>query len=290
VSERTAFLFPGQGQLPASLPAQSTELERLYRLVERDGPPLRAWIETADSRLSDTAAAQPLIFLDSLTRLEGLRQRGEAVTAAAGHSLGEYAALVCCGVISASDAARLVVERGRLMSGVSGGMAAILRLNAETVASLCRSVGPDVVVANHNGPEQIVVSGRDEAVERVAVLAEERGARAIRLKVSGPFHSPFMGPAEEALRPRIEETPFRAPRVPFVSSISGCLESSPSRLKQLLSTQITAPVLWVETIRSLAASGVLCAVEVGPGSVLTNMGKRITDRITFLTYEEALHG
>jgi [acyl-carrier-protein] S-malonyltransferase len=289
MSVPTAFIFPGQGQIPISLPTQSEEIESLYRQLERDGATLRQWMETGDPRIKDTEGAQPLILLDSLARLEVLLDHGVRPTAAAGHSLGEYGALVCCGVLTAEDAARIVIRRGRLMSGVPGGMTAILKLSRAEVEAICEAVGPEAAVANHNGPQQVVVSGQLEAVDRVAAEATARGARAVRLDVSGPFHSPYMRPAEAALRPIIEETPFEAPTVDFVSSVSGSIESDPRRIQQVLSTQITAPVLWVETVRSLEEAGVGRAIEMGGGSVLTNLGKRITDGIRFLTYEEALH-
>jgi [acyl-carrier-protein] S-malonyltransferase len=265
-------------------------LEALYRRVEDEGLPLRQWAAAHDPRLNETACAQPLIFLDSLARLESLRGMGMIPDAVAGHSLGEYVALVGSSVLDALDAARLVVDRGRLMSGVPGGMAAVLKLDLAAVRSICDKVGPTVVVANHNGPAQVVVSGTQESVDRLITLAEEKGARVVRLQVSGPFHSPLMKPAEDALRPRIKETKFAPPSVPFVSSTTGLTETRPARLRELLATQITAPVLWVSVIEALAAAGVTRAVEVGSGNVLTNLGKRITNRIAFLTYEEALHG
>jgi len=288
---RIAFLFPGQGGLPESLPPSSPETERLFEVAASHGLALKDWISNAEAyRLSRTDAAQPAILIDSLAHDAELRRAGLTPAYVAGHSLGEYSALVSAGAITAGEALALVIERGRLMETAIGGMAAIVKLDLKTISGLCDEAGSEVVVANHNGPRQVVVSGTQEAVERVIKEAERIGGRGIRLRVSGPFHSPFMEPAQRSLAEVIERTPFRPPSVPFISAVTGAVEGAVDRLRELMKIQMTSCVRWVDVIERLQEVEVTHAVEVGSGSVLTNLGKRITDRIEFITYEEAFDG
>ena len=285
-----AFLFPGQGQLPSDVPTLSPELARLYETVEAQGMRIRDWIAGGDlAHLSATEVAQPAVLLDSLARCDALRRRGVEACAVAGHSLGEYAALVAAGVLSAASALALVTRRGRLMAGVPGGMAALLKLDLETVTHICAAGGGRLVIANHNGPAQFVVSGPLDALADVEQRAVECGGRAVRLAVSGPFHSPFMRPAEESLAPFIAETPFAAPRIPFVSSVSGRVEADAEAVRRLLATQITSAVRWTDVVRTLADLGVTDAIEVGAGNVLTQLGKRTESAIRFYSFEEVFH-
>ena len=152
-ADRIAFLYPGQGTLPREIVPAPDDLERLYAIAEDAGLPLRRWIRDADvDRLSRTDAAQPALFLDSLVRTAALHSSGLAPDVVAGHSLGEYSALVAAGVLAPHDALRLILRRGSLMRDVLGGMVAVVKLDLETVRSLCREIGPDLHVANHNGP------------------------------------------------------------------------------------------------------------------------------------------
>jgi len=284
-----AFLFPGQGRVPEELPPYSELRDQLYTTAERAGLPLRKWIlEDATSRLTATEAAQPALLIDSLARAAALRAIGIAPNLVAGHSLGEYAALANAGVVAPVDALKIVIERGRLMGGVSGTMTAIVKLDLNTVRTLCDKAGPNISVANHNGPAQVVVSGSIDAVRRVTAQATEQGGRAIPLKVSGPFHSRFMAPAQAALSPTIEQTAFCAPSIPVVSGVSGRVERNPLELKGLLRRQMTACVRWLDVVHRLEECGATLAVEVGVGDVLTRLGKRISNSIRFVTYKEAL--
>jgi len=290
VPDAFAFLFPGQGQLPADVPTLSPELARLYEIVEAQGMEIRDWIGRGDvARLSTTEVAQPAVLLDSLARCDALRRRGVEAHAVAGHSLGEYAALVAAGVLSAASALALVTRRGRLMAGVPGGMAALLKLDLETVTRICAAGGGRLVIANYNGPAQFVVSGPLDALADVERRAAECGGRAVRLAVSGPFHSPFMRPAEESLAPFIAETLFAAPTLPFASSVSGRVEANAEAVRRLLATQITSAVRWTDVVRTLGDLGVTDAVEVGAGSVLTQLGKRAESVIRFHSFEEVFH-
>ncbi len=288
MKRRVAFIFPGQGTLPKGQLVPSPRAERLLELAAEAGLKIQDWLRENDPRLVLTENAQPVILIDSLAKEAELRKSGIFPDFVAGHSLGEYAALVSSGVITAEEALSVVIERGRLMSRVPGGMAAILKLSGKDVEDICAVTG--AAVANYNAPGQIVVSGKDNAIEKAMALAKERGGKAIRLSVSGPFHSPLMAHAQKALSPRIEALEFRTPQVPVVSGVSGKVEMSPVRLKELLLTQITACVLWEAVIDTLVNMGVKTVVEVGPGDVLTRIGRRITDRIEFMSYEEATDG
>jgi [acyl-carrier-protein] S-malonyltransferase len=285
--DRVAFLFPGQGRLPAQLPPLSPDLEALYADTETRGLELRGWIRSGDlERLTPTAAAQPAVFLDSLAKLASLRERGLEPDVVAGHSLGEYSALVAAQVLPARTALDLVCRRGRLMAGVQGGMSALLKLDHEVVARLCAAADGRVVIANHNGPGQLVVSGPLDALAHVERLAADSGGRAVRLALSGPFHSPLMQPAEAGLAPFLKQASYEPPRAVFVSSVSGRPERDPAALQALLMTQITAPVRWADVLHSLADLGVTQAIEVGVGSVLTQLGKRSGVRVSFHAFEE----
>ncbi len=291
MSHSIAFLFPGQGRVPDVLPPGSPRVDRLFALAEERGLPLRGWIEEGRADLlGQTVNAQPALFIDSLAREEALRTSGWTPTAVAGHSLGEYGALVSAGVLDALDGLGAVVERGRAMSGVEGTMAAVLKLDLDAVEALCEDVGPGVCVANHNGPTQIVVSGDRAAVEDLTRRAEEHGARCIPLQVSGPFHSPLMRPAEAALEPLLRGLAFAAPLIPVVSSVTATAQTNPEGLRETLCGQITARVRWLDVIRRLEELGVAVAVEVGSGDVLTRLGRRMPTEIQFKTYEEAIDG
>ncbi len=291
MAQRVAFLYPGQGTLPREVVPAPADLEALYDLAAEAGLPLREWIvEGNTERLTCTDAAQPAIFLDSVVRTDLLKVAGVVPDVVAGHSLGEYPALVAAGVVAAEGALRLVLRRGALMSGIPGGMAAVVKLDLEAVRSLCREIGPEVHIANHNGPTQVVVSGSAAGLETLAKAVKSQGGQALPLQVSGPFHSPFMRPAEDALAPEIARTPFSVPRVPIVSSVSGARESDTTRLRALLATQITSCVRWMDVLAALDVLGTTHAVEVGPGNVLTNLGRRATERIRFVTYKEAVDG
>jgi len=288
---RLAFIFPGQGTIPRILPPPSALGTRLFDQAVQAGLRLQDWIEEGDEdRLRRTQVAQPAILIDSLIKERRLRERGIVPTVVAGHSLGEYTALVSASVLHPEEALSVVIERGRLMESIPGGMAAIVKLPLDRVEAVCRQGGSQVSVANVNGPAQVVISGEEQALLAAMASAEEAGGRAIRLHVSGPFHSPFMEGAQQELAPRIESLPFSVPRIPVISSVSGKVESDLRRLKGLLLTQITACVSWVDVVEALVQMKVSCAVEVGPGKILTGLGKRITSQVRFVTFEEAFDG
>ena len=291
MQEKVAFLFPGQGRIPERLPPASRVAEELLRHAEERGLPLTRWFhEGRANLLGETSAAQPVILIDCLAKEERLREKGIRPAIVAGHSLGEYAATVSAGILSPQEALLTVLERGRLMAGVSGGMVAIVKLSPDVVQRICDEIGAGVTVANVNGPAQVVISGQRDALGKAASLAEQAGGRAIPLGVSGPFHSPLMADAQAGLAPVLERLRFRDPAIPLVSSVSGRLERDPEEWKKLLLTQITACVRWVDVVQALVAAGITQAIEVGPGDVLVGLSRRITSKIEFLTAEEVLVG
>jgi len=289
MSSNVAFLFPGQGRIPEALPSNSNQFSPLLALANDAGLALETWIGSGDTdRLSQTDAAQPILLFDSLCRAQCLRDVGWSPMCVAGHSLGEYAALVSAGVLTQADAMRAVIERGHLMSHVQGGaMAAILKLDLETVTALCD--GTETVVANHNALTQVIVSGPIASVKLVIQRAEDAGARCIPLNVSGPFHSPLMQPAQDALSPLLQQLDFAEPRIPVISGVNGKAEDKATVLKDLLLRQITASVRWVDVANELERLDVDTAIEVGTGDVLTRLGLRSNSPIRFLTFEEAIH-
>jgi len=226
------------------------------------------------------------VFLDSIARLEVLRARGVAPDAVAGHSLGEYSALVAAEILEPDEAFGLVLQRGRLMADLRGGMVAILKLNLAAVEEICQAAGRGAVVANYNGSEQFVVSAPLDALEDVARHAAELGGRAVRLDVSGPFHSPTMLSAERALAPSIHGLRFAAPRVRFVSSSAGASLVDARAIQDVLARQMTSPVRWTAALTALADLGVTEAIELGEGTVLTQLGRRAEPRIRFRAYAE----
>jgi [acyl-carrier-protein] S-malonyltransferase len=236
--------------------------------------------------LTRTDHAQPAILAHSLAvwSVVGPRMSG-SVVAAAGHSLGEYSAYAAAGSLGTAEASRLVRRRGELMRDAGaarpGTMAAVMGLDAERVAAICReasSAGEVVVAANLNAPDQTVVSGDPGAVSRAGELLKQAGARrVIPLKVSGAFHSPLMAPVAERFDEALRGVELSAPSFPVVANASAELVRDPQAARRQLAAQLTSPVRWVESVRALAAvaGDGLEFVEIGPGTVLTGLAKRI---------------
>jgi len=242
-------------------------------------------VRTADAAaLTRTEITQITVFALSTAIAEFLMARGLEPQAVAGHSLGEFSALACAGVLEWEEAARLVWQRGLAMKAASASgaqaMAAIGGLSAEAVAALCAEAAPAglVVVANLNSPLQLVISGEEAAVEEVMRRVRERPlTRVDRLNVGGAFHSPLMQPARDALRQAIESAVLRPPAVPVVSSIDGELVTDLEVYRKKLIDQVTAPVRWRDAVHRLRHMGVDHFLEVGPGRVLTGLVRQ-TDR------------
>jgi [acyl-carrier-protein] S-malonyltransferase len=291
---KTAFVFPGQGSqkvgMGQALRDAYPESRAVFEEVDEAlGYPLsKLCFEGPEAELTLTANAQPAILATSLAALRALEARSPLrPLAVAGHSLGEYSALVAAGALQLADAVRLVHMRGKFMqdavpAGV-GAMAAILGLSAEDVEAVCReAAGGDVVsAANLNGGGQVVIAGHKNAVERACAAAKTRGAkRAIPLAVSAPFHCALMQPAADRLASELARVDVAAPEVPVVSNVEAAPNQDAARVKDLLARQVTAPVRWEESVHCLAGLGVDAVVEVGAGKVLGGLVRRIAPGIT----------
>ncbi|APG25635.1 MULTISPECIES: ACP S-malonyltransferase [Syntrophotalea] len=284
-----AFVFPGQGSQFAGMGKDLAETFSQARLTfeeanEALGMNLaKLCFEGPEADLKLTANTQPAIVTTSIAALRVLREEtGLSPDYVAGHSLGEYAALVCAGALSFADAVRTVRLRGAFMQdavpvGV-GAMAAIIGLDAADVDGICREVAGQEVVApaNYNSPGQIVIAGHVAAVERAMAHAKERGAkRALPLPVSAPFHCMLMEPASRKLAEVLADVPVSSLCCPLVSNVEAVPSTDAGAVRDLLVRQVYSPVRWEESVLNLVASGVEQFVEIGPGKVLAGLIKRI---------------
>lgn len=249
----------------------------------------RLCFEGPEEELRLTANAQPAILTVSMACLAVLREKGVAAQAAAGHSLGEYGALVAAGALAFADAVRVVRQRGQFMQQAvppgAGGMIAVLGLEAPVVEEICRRAAGDGVVeaVNLNCPGQVVIAGDAAALERAAALAREAGARRlVPLAVSAPFHSSLMRPAGEKLAAVLAEVPVADPRFPVVANVTADYVVTAAEIRRLLVRQVYSPVRWEESMRRLLADGTDLFIEVGPGTVLTGLLRKIERRAVCL--------
>jgi [acyl-carrier-protein] S-malonyltransferase len=279
-----AFMFPGQGSFEAGMGRDIAEvvpeaMEVYEAGSEASGLDLRKLcFDSPVEDLVETEVQQPALVATSLAILEAIRARGIKPDVVVGHSVGEFSALGAVRAIGIPEAIGLVRERGLAMAEAArhhpGSMAAILGLADEVVEKLCQKIS-NVWPANYNCPGQIVISGEDPAVDECCAEAEREGARrAIKLRVSGAFHSPLVERATERLRPAIERINFSDPVAPFMSTVTARIEDA-ARLRTLLVEQLTAPVKFTQAARVLISNGVTVFVEVGPGNVLSGLLKRI---------------
>lgn len=283
------LLFPGQG---AQFPGMGRDLAEAYPEARRTFEEADDVLGTALSRLAwdgpaeeltATSNAQPAILTHSVAAFRVLEARLGEVTLAAGHSLGEFSAYVAAGAMSFADGVRTVRRRGELMqqSGDErpGTMAALLGLDDEAVEQVCRDAsGEDgvCVPANYNSPGQLVISGDVAAVERAIELAKAAGAkRAMKLNVSGAFHSPLMAVARDGLQAQLEAVTLERPRFAVVSNVTAQPVNEPAEARRLLIEQLTSPVRWTESMRTMLGAGITDFREVGPGNVLSGLLKRV---------------
>ena len=281
---KVAFCFPGQGSLEVGMGREIAEAVpeamEVYRVgSEATGMDLaHLCFEAPLEELVETEGQQPTLVATSLAILAAVRKEGIEPDIVVGHSVGEFAALASVRAMSDGEAIGLVRERGLAMAEAArqrpGAMAAILGLEDQLVETLCRKI-LGVWPANYNCPGQIVVSGENDAVEECCAEAESLGARrAIRLKVSGAFHSPLVGQAGRALKPAIDRIRFADPVKPFMSTVTAKIEPA-QRLGSLLVDQLTAPVRFTQAAGELVRGGVTTFVEIGPGNVLSGLVRRI---------------
>ena len=281
---KVAFCFPGQGSLEVGMGREIAEAVPEAMEVYRIGSEVTGMdlahlcFEGPLDELVETVVQQPTLVATSHAILAAVRKAGIEPDVVVGHSVGEFAALASVRAMTEGEAIGLVRERGLAMAAAArerpGAMAAILGLEDHLVETLCRKI-LGVWPANYNCPGQIVVSGENEAVEECCAEAESLGARrAIRLKVSGAFHSPLVGQAGRALKPAIDRIRFTDPVKPFMSTVTAKIEPA-QRLGALLVDQLTAPVRFTQAAGELMRGGVTTFVEIGPGSVLSGLVKRI---------------
>lgn len=286
---KTAFLFPGQGSQKVGMGAEVSEqlsaaravwslasavLEFDLRSICFDGP---------DDQLKNTLYAQPALLTVGYLHFLRACEEGREFDMTAGHSLGEYTALVAAGALEFEHALRLVRRRAELMSQApQGAMAALIGLSDEKLGNVLESASEQgiVVTANFNSPGQVVVSGEPDAVESAMKIAKEQGAKlAVRLPVSGAFHSPLMREAAGEMASLLEAAPFREARVPVYPNTSAKATTSADELKSALKPQMTGAVLWSQSIENMIVDGATNFVELGPGNVLTGLVKRISKTV-----------
>ncbi|HZO82927.1 MAG TPA: ACP S-malonyltransferase [Candidatus Binataceae bacterium] len=287
---KVAFLFPGQGAQRVGMGAELTREFAAARLAFDEADEAldmrlsRLCFEGPEEELRLTTNTQPAILATSIAALRAFEaEYGVTPEVAAGHSLGEYTALVAAGALDFPAALRAVRERGRLMQEAcppgEGSMAALIGLDLAAVKAICEEVtggGELAVPANLNAPGQIVIAGHVGAVRRAIEIARARGAAmSVELKVSAPFHCPLMEPARVGMEPVIAALDVRPPRFPVIANVTAEINSDPAQIKPLLLAQITAPVRWEESMGRLAATGAISAVEFGAGRVLAGLMRRI---------------
>jgi [acyl-carrier-protein] S-malonyltransferase len=281
---KIAFCFPGQGSLEAGMgraiaEAEPEAMEIFERASEAAGLDLiHLAFDASEIELVDTEVQQPALIATSLAFLAAIRERGIKPDFVVGHSVGEFAALAAASALKVEEAIELVRERGIAMAEAAkrhpGSMAAILGLDDATVERICRRI-LNVWPANYNCPGQVVISGEHASVDEACAVAQAEGARrAVKLRVSGAFHSPLVARAADRLRPAIEKVKFSEPTAPFMSTVTARVENA-KRMGPLVLEQVTAPVRFTQAAQALVKEGVSTFVEVGPGNVLSGLVKRI---------------
>lgn len=290
-ASKTAYIFPGQGSqyvgMARRLFEQSAAARKLYHQADEilGYPVSRICFEGPEEQLKQTNVTQPAIFLHSVI-LGGLLGTSEPAMAA-GHSLGEYSALVFAGAMTFEEGLKLVKLRGELMrlagEAQQGTMAAVVGLRPGVLTALCREAESEGIVqcANFNSPGQIVISGSVAGVRKAMELAKAHGAKLVKeLVVSGAFHSPLMVGAREGLKAALETAPMSDARIPVYANVSARPVRTSGEIRTLLESQLTSPVRWEETILNMIADGATTFVEIGPGKVLQSLVKRIDGSVS----------
>jgi len=296
-----AFLFPGQGSQTVGMAKElldsSAAAKRVFEEADAAlGEKLsRVILEGPADELKRTKNTQPAILTASIAAYRALQERGAPTPSfVAGHSLGEYSALVAAGAMEFADAVRAVRARGTFMQSAvpegEGAMAAVLGMDAQSIAEvIAKTSTPDayVAVANFNGPEQTVIAGHAKGVENAAIALKAAGAKRIMpLPVSAPFHCALMAPVKRQLDDVLSSCKLTAPKIPVVTNVEGTANSDSGRIRGLLIEQVTAPVLFTQMASFLLGAGVDTFVEVGPGKVLTGIVKRMNKEAKLLNVED----
>lgn len=299
----TAWVLPGQGSqtvgMGKALYDYYPAVQALYKEADAAlGYSLSGLCFNGPAEeLQETSNAQPALLLTEIAHLTALRLRYpgdfESAQFVAGHSLGEYSALVAAGALDFEDALMLVAERGKLMQeagatvGQPTGMSALIGLSDDAVAEVCRDAGVDL--ANINAPGQVVISGPQDALNKAAELARAAGARRVLpLQVSAAFHSRWMRPMSQKFATHLGETPFSEPQIPVVANVTARPAPNALDIRRLLEMQTYSPVRWVESVQYMVEEGVMTFVEIGPGKVLTGLVKRIAPDAQVLSSEDLL--
>ena len=294
-----AFLLPGQGSQAVGMGRAFYEASpAAKRVIDEANDALgmdlrRVMFEGPDTELALTANTQPAVLTASAAAAAACAERGLTPALAAGHSLGEYSALVVAGALALADAVKVVRRRGEFMQEAvpvgTGAMAAIMGVGLDVVEQVCAEVakGEVVEVANVNSAQQIVIAGHKTAVERAVALAKDRGGRkSVLLPVSAPFHCALMAPAAERLAAELARVAVSDPAIPVVRNVDGGVTRKAADVVPFLLRQVASPVRWTACVQALAAEGATAFVEVGPGRVLSGLAKRIVEDAPALSIED----
>ena len=297
---KAAYIFPGQGSQYVGMGKDLfDEYPAARDLFSRADDVLgfslsKICFEGPDEELKQTRNTQPAIFLHSMAVWTLLRPKDAAMVA--GHSLGEYSALVAAGVLKVEDGLKLVRLRGELMQKAGeenpGTMAAVIGLDAKTVGEVCCTAWKEGIVqaANFNSPGQIVISGSVNGVRKAMELAKERGAKLVKeLVVSGAFHSPLMQTAKDGLKAALDSVELQDARIPVYANVTAKPVQKTEEIRTMLSEQVTSPVRWDETIANMSANGASAFTEIGPGKVLQGLVKRIAPGVAIFGVETAVN-
>ncbi len=294
----TAFVFPGQGSQKVGMLADAYDKFQAVRdtfTEAGDALGYDMWdlIQNGEQEaLNMTETTQPVLLTSSVALWRAWREQGGAAPALmAGHSLGEFSALVCAGALGFADAVQLVRQRGAFMQTAvpvgEGAMAAIIGLDDDVINDICQGVDGVVAAVNFNSPGQVVIAGHTAAVDTAIAALKEAGAkRAMPLPVSAPFHTELMKPAGERLEQALADITIASPEVPVVHNVHAQTESDPEKIRALLVEQIYSPVQWTSCVLAMTGAGVNQIVECGPGKVLSGLNRRIDKSLASFSLEE----